>query len=426
MEKINKENLLELWELNNRDGLSIYIHSPFCKKRCKYCVYEGSPIDENFDRYYYEYLPSQIDFYTELINKYKIKSWFFGGGTPSLMTEDIMESVFSYMPKKFINEGEKVIELHPESTTLEKIDILGKYNFTTAIVCVQTFNKKTLESQNRDWVPIEKIISIVNRCRENNILIACDLICSLSEDNDFSEIKKDLSIATLMGFDEITVTLNYKKKNDIKYKLRWKEFMHKFVEGSSYAINRNTIESDYLSIYVNEVFRMFRRDKYEEYAKRGFFSFSSNLCFGSLKMFSSDTSLLGIGEYNGRNKTISSINENIDIIEVNNNFIAEYYIVNRYSFWDMARKLIDVLEKAGGEPPKGTSFCIENYPKIYDKNPYFLNTEELNTDKMTIPWRLFPKDTTYSLDFEIDFIEKYFNNLNLSLSADNKNDKWIK
>ena len=72
--------------------LELYIHIPFCVKKCKYCDFLSAPCDVELRGKYVESLCRKIRSYQELAKAYHVVSIFIGGGTPSLLTEkDITE-----------------------------------------------------------------------------------------------------------------------------------------------------------------------------------------------------------------------------------------------------------------------------------------------------------------------------------------------
>ena len=89
MKEISKEEILTAWSYTQLKT-GVYIHSPFCKEQCSYCTFKGTMFEKTpFQRYYSEYLPNQIKFYEDILSSDLIISYFWGGGTPSLMSPEI-------------------------------------------------------------------------------------------------------------------------------------------------------------------------------------------------------------------------------------------------------------------------------------------------------------------------------------------------
>ena len=76
--------------------LSIYIHIPFCKKKCLYCDFLSAPACGREREVYVKALLREISLTAEKVsNEYEVISVFFGGGTPSLLNTDQIERILS-------------------------------------------------------------------------------------------------------------------------------------------------------------------------------------------------------------------------------------------------------------------------------------------------------------------------------------------
>jgi len=65
--------------------LSLYIHIPFCQKKCNYCSFTSFAGMQEAIPQYLEALEKEIDYYKEQLGDQEIKSIYFGGGTPTLI-----------------------------------------------------------------------------------------------------------------------------------------------------------------------------------------------------------------------------------------------------------------------------------------------------------------------------------------------------
>ena len=111
MKEISKEEILTAWS-NTEGKTGVYIHSPFCKEQCTYCTFKGTLFEKTaFDRYYSEYLPNQIKFYEPILSSDLIRNYFWGGGTPTLMSAEIMRNIFDLIPN-FKECPRKLMEFH--------------------------------------------------------------------------------------------------------------------------------------------------------------------------------------------------------------------------------------------------------------------------------------------------------------------------
>ena len=105
--------------------LGIYLHIPFCIQKCLYCDFLSAPSDEAAREAYVKALLSEIDAQAPLYSDFCVQTVFFGGGTPSLLTEGQTAAVlerlyqrFSFVPGK---EREITLEANPGTLTAEKL-----------------------------------------------------------------------------------------------------------------------------------------------------------------------------------------------------------------------------------------------------------------------------------------------------------------
>ena len=88
---------------------SLYIHVPFCTKKCDYCHFYVIPNQERFQKMYMEALKKEWEAKKHLIDQ--CVSIYFGGGTPSLLGSDKIEEILSWLPPA----AEITLEANPES-----------------------------------------------------------------------------------------------------------------------------------------------------------------------------------------------------------------------------------------------------------------------------------------------------------------------
>jgi len=95
-----------------KKDLGLYIHIPFCVKKCDYCDFLSAPADEDTKRLYVQALIAEIKSYKELASEYLVKTIFIGGGTPSSIESqfivDIMKEIKEVFTIYGINENQIV------------------------------------------------------------------------------------------------------------------------------------------------------------------------------------------------------------------------------------------------------------------------------------------------------------------------------
>ena len=77
----------------NQKPLSIYIHIPFCVRKCLYCDFLSAPAGEQEQEQYLRALLEEIGREAAAYEQYEVQTVFIGGGTPSLFSENWMPSL---------------------------------------------------------------------------------------------------------------------------------------------------------------------------------------------------------------------------------------------------------------------------------------------------------------------------------------------
>ncbi|MAT43173.1 MAG: coproporphyrinogen III oxidase [Anaerolineaceae bacterium] len=123
---------------------SLYFHIPFCQKRCSYCDFNTFAGISHLIPAYVSALTIEIQQYGALLNKkYPIKTIFFGGGTPSLLTARQFETIFSVIYDQFdvLQDAEISIEANPGTVQLSYLQDLRKLGINRLSFGVQTLQQ---------------------------------------------------------------------------------------------------------------------------------------------------------------------------------------------------------------------------------------------------------------------------------------------
>lgn len=103
--------------------LELYLHIPFCVRKCDYCDFLSMPADEKLRRHYVDCLIEEIKQKAELCSEYQVTSVFFGGGTPSILPGvqiwELMEALQENF--KIRQDAEVTVECNPGTLTRQKL-----------------------------------------------------------------------------------------------------------------------------------------------------------------------------------------------------------------------------------------------------------------------------------------------------------------
>lgn len=128
---------------------SLYIHVPFCVKKCSYCDFFSAPYNEALSKSYVNALCKELSLRKSSAGI--LKAVYIGGGTPSLLTENCFRKIF-----KFVNENYKVssaaeitVEVNPATVSESKIHSLVEFGVNRISMGVQSFNDDELKTLGR-------------------------------------------------------------------------------------------------------------------------------------------------------------------------------------------------------------------------------------------------------------------------------------
>src|SRR5574344_304585 len=131
---------------------SLYIHIPFCARRCIYCDFYSTVGQKDKLKIYLHSVIKEFEKQKYLLTQ-PIETIYIGGGTPSLLCEQDLSFLFSELLKDktlFSNNMEVTLEAHPEPLTKEYLSFLANQTPINRLsIGVQSFNDKDLKLLNR-------------------------------------------------------------------------------------------------------------------------------------------------------------------------------------------------------------------------------------------------------------------------------------
>ncbi len=103
--------------------LELYVHIPFCIRKCQYCDFLSGPSSKEERREYVTELCQKIRTYKKLAGSYHVVSIFIGGGTPSILEAEQITAIFEAIRDTFVvDEGAEItVEMNPGTVTEEKL-----------------------------------------------------------------------------------------------------------------------------------------------------------------------------------------------------------------------------------------------------------------------------------------------------------------
>ncbi len=303
-----------------RENIGIYIHIPFCKKKCFYCDFISYENKENLIQEYIDTVCLEILQNAEILSEYNISTIYFGGGTPSLIKVEYIEKILNTL-KLFVTDEKEIkeitIEINPNSASLDKLEKYYNLGINRLSIGLQSTHDKILRNIGR-----------------------------LHTFNDFKEVLKN---ANAVGFKNISVDLIYPLpglnlsgfKETLNSMIKLKdEFNIKHISVYNLEVHENTrldflLKEGFVSLCNEDEEYKMREElnkrlqdngfvKYEisNYAYPGFES-KHNLCYWNQEKYIgfgvNASSFFNLKRY----RNTSNIDKYIDGIKNNKNIVVE-------------------------------------------------------------------------------------------------------
>ena len=137
--------------IENNKPMGLYIHIPFCDKKCDYCDFVSFSMSRKAQQYYLEGLFAEIDMVKRKFQDKTFNTIFIGGGTPSIVYEGFIASLSRklFSSFHFAEKTEFTIEINPSSFTREKFFEYVESGVNRISVGVQCLDSKLLASHGR-------------------------------------------------------------------------------------------------------------------------------------------------------------------------------------------------------------------------------------------------------------------------------------
>lgn len=131
--------------------LEIYIHIPFCIKKCAYCDFLSAHSTEEERERYVNLLCEEIAASSVRAKEYEVVTVFFGGGTPSILKGDQIEKILKVLRERFViaENAEITLEMNPGTVTGEKLEIYKRAGINRLSIGLQSVHNEELKMLGR-------------------------------------------------------------------------------------------------------------------------------------------------------------------------------------------------------------------------------------------------------------------------------------
>ena len=135
----------------NKRELELYIHIPFCARKCAYCDFLSFAAPEMVYRDYMDKLMEEICGQGPNFQEYRVSTIFVGGGTPSLLPADLIMELFATLHENFdiSLDAEITMEANPGTLTMEKLEVYRQSGVNRLSIGLQSADDKELKYLGR-------------------------------------------------------------------------------------------------------------------------------------------------------------------------------------------------------------------------------------------------------------------------------------
>jgi|AntRauTorckE6833_2_1112554.scaffolds.fasta_scaffold00017_59 oxygen-independent coproporphyrinogen-3 oxidase len=166
--------------LNYEDEFGLYIHIPFCRKKCSYCDFYSINYKNDNLKEYLKYLIKEIQLYSKVLDNKEVKTIYIGGGTPSLLSSNEIDYLLKQIDKYFDieNDIEITMESNPDSLNEKKVIEYKQAGINRISVGIQSFINEELNILGRVH-DSKKAINIIEILQKHISNYNIDLIFAL-------------------------------------------------------------------------------------------------------------------------------------------------------------------------------------------------------------------------------------------------------
>ena len=131
--------------------LELYLHIPFCERKCAYCDFLSAPADPPVRISYIKKLQEEIAYYGPQFEEYQVSSIFFGGGTPTILEGYQLAAILETVKEHFhlAADAEITVECNPGTLTAGKAEKLVQTGFNRLSMGLQSADDRELQLLGR-------------------------------------------------------------------------------------------------------------------------------------------------------------------------------------------------------------------------------------------------------------------------------------
>ena len=182
----------------------LYIHIPFCSKRCTYCDFY-TEVAPDLIPILVNYIVKELNIRKDYLKNETISTIYFGGGTPSILSRDQFSEILNGIFAVFTVEenAEITFEANPDDLTVDFFDSIKHLPFNRISIGIQSFDDNDLKRINRRHTSDQAITAVKNAKNAGFDNISIDLIYGLPLQS-IEDWEKQLDIALSLNIQHVS------------------------------------------------------------------------------------------------------------------------------------------------------------------------------------------------------------------------------
>lgn len=201
------------------NNLGLYIHIPFCEQKCPYCDFYSDSNKNEYDNYI-EHLIATINDYSVKYSR-KIKTVYFGGGTPSVLGTDRLIRILSAVKSSFDvdRNAEITVEVNPCSAQQIDFKRLREAQFNRLSIGLQSVNDDELKILGRRHTALDAKITVDRARKAGFDNISLDLMLCVPHQTK-SSLTDSIKFCKDCDVEHISAYILKIEKNTAFYKIK--------------------------------------------------------------------------------------------------------------------------------------------------------------------------------------------------------------
>src|SRR5256885_491242 len=181
-------------------GIGLYLHIPFCASRCPYCDFATAPARTALRAAYLDALREEIAREGRMLDRPRIRTFYVGGGTPSLLDPSEIESVGRRLREAFdLRPREATVEVNPATLDRERLGAWLELGVTRISLGAQSFDARGLRALGRTHQSQDSTTAFM-AARDAGLDVNLDLIFGWPGQT-VADWQRDLESAIALGPD---------------------------------------------------------------------------------------------------------------------------------------------------------------------------------------------------------------------------------